>query len=37
MNKKRSAERILKTKPEGRRNRGRPVLRWEDGVDNEIN
>jgi hypothetical protein len=30
------AKRIFNAKPEGRRKRGRPKLRWEDGVDNDF-
>jgi hypothetical protein len=32
----RPANRILNAKPEGRRKRGRPKLRWEDEVDNDV-
>jgi hypothetical protein len=31
----RLAKRILNVKPEGRRKRGTPKLKWEDGVDND--
>lgn len=27
---------IFNVKPEGRRKRGRPKLKWEDGVDNDV-
>jgi hypothetical protein len=29
-------KRILSAKPEGRRKRERPKLRWKDGVDNDV-
>jgi hypothetical protein len=31
-----TAKIILNANPEGRRNRGRPKLRWEDGVDDDV-
>jgi hypothetical protein len=31
-----TAKRILDANPEGRRNRGRPKLRWEDGADGDV-
>jgi hypothetical protein len=34
--KKRPAKIIINVKPEGRRKRGRPKLRYEDGVENDI-
>jgi hypothetical protein len=36
MNRQRPARRILNAKLEGRRNKGRPKLRWEVGVDNDV-
>jgi hypothetical protein len=32
----RPAKIILNAKPEGRRKRGRPALRWEDGLDYDV-
>jgi hypothetical protein len=32
----REIEKILNAKPESRRIRGRPELRWEDGVDSDV-
>jgi hypothetical protein len=31
-----ACEKILNAKPEGRKNRGRPILRKEDGVDDNV-
>jgi hypothetical protein len=36
MDQQRPAKRIINFKPEGRGKRGRPKLRWEDGVENDI-
>jgi hypothetical protein len=36
MDQQRPAKRILNAKPEGRRKGGRPKLRWEDEVDNDV-
>jgi hypothetical protein len=32
----REIEKILNAKPEATRTRGRPELRWEDGLDNDV-
>jgi hypothetical protein len=36
MDQQRPVKRILNAKPEGRSKRGRPELRWEDGVDSDV-
>jgi hypothetical protein len=36
MNNDRTAKKILNTKPDGARSAGRPNLRWEDGVDQNM-
>jgi hypothetical protein len=36
MNSDRTIEKIFNTKPDGLRSVGRPKLRWEDGVDQDI-
>jgi hypothetical protein len=36
MDQQRLAERNLNAKPEGRRKRGKPKLRWEDGMVNDV-
>jgi hypothetical protein len=36
MDQQKPARRILNAKPEARRKRGMPKLRWEDEVDNDV-
>jgi hypothetical protein len=36
MNNDRTRKKIFNTKPDGARNVGRPKLRWENGVDQEM-
>jgi len=36
MNNDRTPKKIFNTKPDGARNDGRPKLRWEDGVDQDM-
>ena len=36
MNNDRTIKKIFKTKPDGARSVGRPKLRWEDGVDQDM-
>jgi hypothetical protein len=36
MNNDRTIKKIFNTKPDGVRSVGRPILRWEDGVDQDI-
>jgi hypothetical protein len=37
MNNDRTLKKIFNTKPDGARNFGRPKLRWENGVDEDMN
>jgi hypothetical protein len=36
MNNERTLKKIFNTKPDGVRRAGRPKLRWEDGVDQDV-
>jgi hypothetical protein len=36
MNNERTIKKIFKTKPDGTRRAGRPKIRWEDGVDQDM-